>query len=191
MLEEHPFIRRKLDALGLRLNSLALLRNEFEEVHYPKGKIIIKSGRIENQLYFISNGIARIYLQLPSKETTFCFCSEAAVLFSYNSYFTQTPGYENIQLLEDSTLLKISCEKVKVLCEEDLGVANFFNRLIGEELVKTEERFIGSQSQTATERYHDLMNKHPGIIRRVQLGYIASYLGISQVTLSRIRAKLK
>lgn len=181
-------LKEKMFAMGLRHHSFKLLWAELEKIDLKKGKQLIKSGRVEHHLYFILQGIARVYLK-SEKEITFCFCTETDIILSYNSYFNETPGYENIELLEDSTLLKISHKRIKELCSQQLEIANFFNKIIGSELVKTEERLINTQSKTASERYEDLLSLNPSIVNRVQLGYIASYLGISQVTLSRIRAK--
>jgi CRP-like cAMP-binding protein len=183
-------LQDKMLAMGLTNHSFELFWSALEHVNFKKGKQVIKSGRIEHHLYFILQGIARVYLK-SEKEITFCFYTETDVILSYNSYFNETPGYENIELLENSSLLKISHKRVKELCSEDIKIANFFNKIIGLELVKTEERLISAQSRTASERYANLLSSNPSIVQRVQLGYIASYLGISQVTLSRIRAKQK
>ncbi|MFC6100597.1 Crp/Fnr family transcriptional regulator [Olivibacter domesticus] len=181
-------LQEKIFAMGLTNHSFELFWSTLEKVDFKKGKHVIQAGRKEHYLYFIVQGIARVYLK-SEKEITFCFCAETDVILSYNSYFNQMPGYENIELLENSTLLKISHKKIKELCSQDIKIANFFNKVIGLELVKTEERLISVQSKTASERYIDLLSSNPSIVQRVQLGYIASYLGISQVTLSRIRAK--
>lgn len=183
------FLRKRMMTLGLTQTALQSLWDASQLLTIQKGKQLMKAGKIEQYFYFIVKGIARIYIRSLEKEITFCFCAEADVLFSYNSFFNQTAGYETVELLEESCLLRISYKKIKELCERDLSTANFFNRLIGAELVRTEERLISSQSKSATERYADLIETNPQLIQRVQLGYIASYLGISQVTLSRIRAK--
>lgn len=190
MVNKERLLTEKMKGLGLSEPSFSLFYNELEAATYKKGTQIIKANRLEPCLYFILEGIARVYTQTEEKETVFCFCLEADVLLSYNSFFNTSPGYETIELLEDSRLLKISHQKVKALCQHHLAIANFFNRLIGEELVKTETRLISTQSKTATERYHELIASYPSLIQRVQLGYIASYLGVSQVTLSRIRSKV-
>ncbi len=72
----------------------------------------------------------------------------------------------------------------------NLEIANWGRKLAEIELIKTEERFISRQLGTAIDRYKKLLEENPSLINRVQLGYIASYLGISQVTLSRIRTEI-
>jgi CRP-like cAMP-binding protein len=100
-------------------------------------------------------------------------------------------GYENIELLENSELYRLATHNLQKLFLEDVQIANWGRKFAEQELIKTEERFISGQFRTATERYVELLQNNPGLIQRVQLGYIASYLGITQVTLSRIRASIK
>lgn len=189
MDDDVEFLQKRMLTLGLTQPALQSLWEASQLLTFKKGKRLIKAGKIEQYLYFIVKGIARIYIRSVDKEITFCFCAETDVLFSYNSFFNQTAGYETVELLEESRLLRVSYAKIKALCEKDLSTANFFNKLIGVELVRTEERLISSQSKSATERYAEFIKRSPKLVQRVQLGYIASYLGISQVTLSRIRAK--
>ena len=77
------------------------------------------------------------------------------------------------------------------LFSEDIHIANWGRKFAEQELMKTEKRLIAQQFKTATERYQDLIDNSPELLQRVQLSYIASYLGITQVSLSRIRANLK
>jgi CRP-like cAMP-binding protein len=77
------------------------------------------------------------------------------------------------------------------LFETDIAMANWGRRFAEKELIKTEERLISRQFRTATERYQELMQQQPGLLQRVSLGHIASYLGITQVSLSRIRADIR
>ncbi|MEG2100855.1 MAG: Crp/Fnr family transcriptional regulator, partial [Flavobacterium sp.] len=81
--------------------------------------------------------------------------------------------------------------KLQKLFEIDIHIANWGRKFAEKELIKTEERLISHQFSNATERYLELLQNNPQLIQRVQLGYIASYLGISQVSLSRIRAEIK
>ncbi|MBE9466226.1 Crp/Fnr family transcriptional regulator [Dyadobacter subterraneus] len=182
---------KKIRQLGLSENSLSDFISILEKVEYPKGHVLIKAGRIERSVYFVETGIARAYLDKEDREVTFWFGAESDVLLSYNSFFLGLPGYESIELLEDSVLYKISNEVLQKLYSSDLEIANWGRKLVESELIKTEERFISRQFKTATVRYEDFINSYPNVLQRVNLGHIASYLGISQVTLSRIRAELK
>lgn len=157
----------------------------------PKNHVLLREGRVEQKLYFIEKGIARAYCYREDKEITFWFGAEGAVVFSYNSYVADRPGYETVELLEDSIVYSISHAEIRCLFDTHIELANWGRKLAEQELVKTESCFIGLQFQPATERYKNLLESNPQLIQRVQLGYIASYLGVTQVTLSRIRAELR
>lgn len=158
-------------------------------VSFPKGHTLLRSGRVEPFVYFMERGIARAYTKRQRKEITFWFGCEGAVLFSYNSYIHGRPGYETVELLEDCDLYKTDTETLHALFSLTLDLANWGRKLAEQELVKTEQHFVNLLHKTAKERYRDLLQQHPDLLRRVPLMHIASYLGVTQVTLSRIRAE--
>lgn len=157
----------------------------------PKHHVLLREGRVEQKIYFIEQGIARAYCYREDKEITFWFGAEGSFVFSYNSYVRDKPGYETVELLEDSMVYSITHQQIRHLFDTHIAMANWGRKLAEQELVKTESCFIGLQFQPATERYKNLLDSNPELIRRVQLGYIASYLGVTPVTLSRIRAELR
>lgn len=103
------------------------------------------------------------------------------------SYVEKKKGYENIELLEDCELYKLKIDNLIELYLKDIHIANWGRKLAETELLKLESRVISSEFSPARERYDELMNSFPTLIQRVPLKYIASYLGITQVSLSRIR----
>lgn len=171
--------------------SLDKLKEHITEQHFPKGHILLQADKIESVIYFIKKGIARAYSPTDDADITFWFGKEGDPVLSMKSYVANEKGYENVELLEDSELYVLPTRELRQLFEQDIHIANWGRRLAEKELIRTEERLICRQVRTATERYKDLLNDHPDLIRRVQLGHIASYLGITQVSLSRIRAELR
>ncbi|MFY0481621.1 Crp/Fnr family transcriptional regulator [Flavobacterium sp. PLA-1-15] len=161
------------------------------EVRHPKGHILLKAEKTESNLYFIKKGIARACAYRPENEITFWFGKEGDAVLSMKSYVENQKGYEDIELLEDCELYELNIKRLQQLFEEDLPIANWGRKFAEKELIKTEERLISRQFKTATERYTELLQENPDLIQRVQLGHIASYLGITQVSLSRIRAEIK
>ena len=107
------------------------------------------------------------------------------------SYVENKPGYENIELLEACELYELKNRQFKKALSARYSYCQLGRRLAEQELIKTEERLISRQVRAAGERYKDLMKQHPEFLQRIQLGYIASYLGITQVSLSRIRAEIR
>lgn len=172
-------------------SSLSKLTTYFHKESYPKGHVLFQAGTVESKVCFLEKGLARAYCYKGDKQVTFWFGSEGDTIFSYPSYVANKPGYETIELLEDAELYTIELEIVQRLFREDIELANWGRKLAELELIKTEERLISLQFQTGIERYRDFLERSPKLMQRVQLGHIASYLGISQVTLSRIRAEIK
>ncbi|WP_418509982.1 Crp/Fnr family transcriptional regulator [Corallibacter sp.] len=162
----------------------------FEEVSFPKNHLIIRSDKIEKDIFFIKKGIARTFSNFDDCEVTIAFGEEGDTIISLKSYILNQKGYENIELLEDCELYKISTASLQNLFATDIDIANWGRKFAEQELIKAEQRFISNQLGAATERYIELLKKHPTLIQRVSLGLIASYLGITQVSLSRIRANI-
>lgn len=171
--------------------SKELIKNNVTEVFYPKGFCLMEAGKIIPYIYFIKKGIVRAYASTEENDITFWFGSEGQTIISMKSYVEDKPGYENIELLEDCELYKLETENLRKLFSNDIHIASWGRKFAEKELVKTEELIISRQFKTASERYKDLVKYQPGLLKRVQLGHIASYLGITQVSLSRIRAEIK
>lgn len=151
----------------------------------------MEANKIVPYIYFIKKGIVRAYSSTEENDITFWFGSEGETVISMKSYVEDKPGYENIESLEDCELYKLETAHLRELFNQDIHIANWGRRFAEKELIKTEELIISRQFKTALERYKDLMRDKPHLLKRVQLGHIASYLGITQVSLSRIRAEIK
>ena len=164
--------------------SLDRLRQCLTEVSYPKGFRVLESGKVEKNIFFIKQGIVRAYTSVDGKEITFWVGKERATLVSMKGYVNDEPGYETMELMEDSVLYVLERKKLKVLFSEDLHIANWGRRYAEMEL-------ISMLSAIASERYKELLEKEPDLLQRLPLGSIATYLGITQASLSRIRAQIK
>ena len=170
--------------------SKTTLIEKITEISWPKNHILLKTDKVETKIYFIKSGIVRAYSIIDGDEITFWFGKEGETVISMRSYVENLKGYENIELLENCELYVIYISDLQKLYQEDLHIANWGRKFAEKELIKTEERLISRQFRTATERYAELLANNPDLLQRVQLGHIASYLGITQVSLSRIRAKI-
>lgn len=170
--------------------SKALLEARFTETSFPKGHTLMRPNTVERMVYFIKTGSARAYSDLGEAETTFWFGIEGAPLLSMRSYVYGQPGYEYVELLERSELYSIDTGELKTLFSTDLGIANWGRIFAEHELVKTEERLISRQFKAAEDRYLELLQHYPEFILRVPLRHIASYLGITPISLSRIRRRV-
>jgi len=175
----------------LQQKSLKLLTNEMHRIERQKNTVLIDAGQTGRTIYFIQKGIARAYCDGKESQITFWFGLEGDFVFSYNSYINGLPCYESIELLENSVLYELKDEVLQKLFRENIDLANWGRKLAELELIKLEERYIARLFKSASECYGELLSNSPTLIQRIQLGYIASYLGVTQVTLSRIRAETK
>jgi len=158
---------------------------------YPKGHHILEAGKTETNIFFIEKGIARAYIPVDGKEVTFWIGKEGSTIVSLKSYVNNQQGYESMELMENSMLYLLKRKDLHELFKEDIHVANWGRKFAESEFLQTEERLISLLFTTASERYMKLIQNNPELLQRVPLECLASYLGITPVSLSRIRAKLK
>ncbi|WP_442589588.1 Crp/Fnr family transcriptional regulator [Pedobacter sp. AW31-3R] len=175
----------------LKEEHLALLTSQLRRKTYAKNEVIIRANKVEPYLYFIEKGAAMAFSEGIDNKVIFWFGFEGDIMMSYNSYVNQTPGYENIELLEDSVVYELRTDILIDLYNSHTALSNWGRKLAELELIKTEERYIATLFKSAAVRYQELLQHYPSLIKRVQLGHIASYLGITQVTLSRIRSEIR
>ncbi|MFT2009999.1 Crp/Fnr family transcriptional regulator [Pontibacter sp. 13R65] len=160
------------------------------KVEISKNSFLIQEGTVCNNLYFLEKGCLRGYYILDGKEITYWFGFENNFVTSFYSFISRKPGVENIQILEDSTLWGIRSDALNQLFDSHRDLERLV-RIINEQYyIRLEERLMAMQFKTARERYEQLVENSPHILKRISLGQIASYLGISQETLSRIRTQV-
>lgn len=159
-----------------------------EPVTLDRNNALLPFEKVCSHLYFVNSGFLRIYYLKNGREVTEWFADEGGFCFSIESYFTQTPSVLCIEALEPSTVLRISKEGLDRLKKENLAVANLLITMYSGSLVLSQQRMNSIQFESAKERYLHLEKHHPNIILKAPLQYIASYLGITSETLSRIRA---
>ncbi|MFT4093723.1 MAG: Crp/Fnr family transcriptional regulator [Niabella sp.] len=158
-----------------------------EEKIFSKNDYLIRQGRICTHFYFVQYGALRGFYQSNNKEITHWFGFENTFVTSFHSYITNQPAVENIQFLEDSILWAISKKDLTSLFNEFHEIERAVRIIYEQYYIQLEERYVNAQFKTAAQLYTDLLKRAPHILDRVPLGYISSYLGITQETLSRIR----
>lgn len=172
-------------------DSLNRLLTITTSVSYPKGYQIIQAGRVEEYMYLMEKGVVRAYVERDAQDVTFWFGIDNGVVISMNSYVKNRPSYECIDVLEDCHLLRIKTSQLQQLFQEDIHLANWGRKLAENELRNVEKRLLSIQFKSAKEKYLELLEQHSDLLQRVNLGHIASYLGITQVSLSRIRSEIR
>ena len=175
--------------ISIEKETLDILTGHLHPMQVKKKTVLIKPAVKDDNVYIIEKGIARAYLVINGKEVTSWFSKEGELLFSTNSFYGETEGYENerVQILEDATLYYIPISDLEMLCSRYIEISNWLRLLHQKAFVEMERRLIYRLYMSAEDRYHDFYAKKPEIFQRVNLSYIASYLGISNVTLWKLR----
>lgn len=162
---------------------------QWKPMQHPKGHALVREGGVCNHLYYVSKGLVRIYYHKREREITEWLAPDGTFCFSIRSFFERTPSRLIIHLLEPSELLAIHHDDLMRLCDQYHDVEKLFRRMITGSLVLSQIRMESIQFETARQRYQNLLVQFPNLLQRVPLAYIASFLGITQETLSRIRAE--
>ncbi len=162
----------------------------FMHMEYPKNYFLLKQGRLCNHLWFLVQGAVRyFYTDENGKASNVWFSLDDGIVADAPSFVNQKPSEESIQLLEDSELYAIERNSLYSLLQKHHSVALWYIHLIEKFYVsQIEDRTSDLQFLTAKQRYEKLLNQFPDISNRISLGHIASYLSITQETLSRIRS---
>jgi CRP-like cAMP-binding protein len=168
----------------------AALMSIIERKTFKKKARLLSEGEISNQLYFVEEGIARTFYYRGGKEVTFWLAGENEFLGSLASFFSRTPSTKYVETLEDCTLWVFDYDKLEELYSNSKELERMGRLFTSYGITVLEKKFDDFHSLSALERYTLLINKHPKVLQTVSLGIIASYLGISQETLSRIRSQV-
>jgi CRP-like cAMP-binding protein len=154
-------------------------------------EFLLKSGDIARHETFVVKGLLRAYtVDKSGYEHVAMFASEGWWISDLYSFLTQTPGSQNIDALEDSEVLQIEKRDLEKLYLEVPKFDRFFRILLQNAFVANQQRILASISQTAEEQYLAFVKKYPSLEQRVPQHQVASYLGITPETISRIRRGL-
>jgi CRP-like cAMP-binding protein len=159
----------------------------FQDV--PKKTKLIPEGAIAREMFFIRKGIVRLYYTKDGRDITGFIFKENLFASSYDSFLQQRSSVQTLETVEDCELMVMTYERLGRLYEQ-LPKINLLTRKVAE------QRFINAQQilssfilDSPEERYRKFAEQHPDLLLRVPLQYIASFLGITPVSLSRIRKR--
>ena len=158
---------------------------------FEKKKHLLQFHQINKSVHFILSGCVRIYcINDKGEEHTSWLLTEGDLAISVYSFFSQRHSFEAMEALEECVTLEINHTALSELYKRHLEF-NFIGRCLTEQYyIRSEEKANSLRMLSARERYLELLDTKPNLMQRVSLGHIASYLGITQSTLSRIRSKI-
>lgn len=159
-------------------------------VKYYKNDMVQEIGSRCKTIYIVKSGCARIFYYKDGNDITEHFAFENDMIVRAESLFTGQPTSKGIQTLEETEMIAINSSKLFKLYNEYHDIERLFRILFEREYVNSIKRLESLQFNSAKERYSEL-SKNKTLVQKIPLKHIASYLGITQVSLSRIRAEVQ
>lgn len=187
MKEFATFIKSHVD---LGQHDLETIQSSFRERLVAKNKFILKQGQIAANYFYIVSGGFRIFYQHDNKQMTAWIALEGTFFTDLSSMKNQAPSRFNVQAIEDSTILMIPKEKMDRLYSKLPQWQEFGRKVWEDAFLNVVEGAIRFQTMTAEERYLSEM-KNSEFLQRIPLKELASFLGITPTSLSRLRKKIR
>ena len=170
-------------------DTIQLLKDNVTLCHFTKKYQLIKANQYSRSAYFIEKGMTRSYWLVNGEEITTSFSCEGGIVFSMDELYYNKMSEEFVETLEDVVAYKIALSDLIRLFQTNIELANWGRIIHQNEYRRLHRSHKDRLTLSAKERYEEFMQQFPQICQRVQLGYIASYLGITLPTLSRLRSR--
>jgi CRP-like cAMP-binding protein len=162
-------------------------QNLFVEIEIPSKTVLLHAGEISRHLYIVRKGCLRQWFNKDGRDITLQFFFENQPVASIDSFLSNQPGLFTIESIEASKIISISKENFEKLNKSYPELKDKFQDYLFQRFRNYAQLFLSRIKDSPPERYEDLVQNHPEIIQRVPQHYIASYLGITPISLSRIR----
>lgn len=153
-----------------------------------KREFILHQNSVCNEVSYISKGLLRNYYLKDGNEINTCFCMENSIALSLDSLLNRSSSKESIQAIEDSIIISLSYNNLMKLYAIDTKWESLSRLLTEKECLRLSKKAEANSFETAKSKYYNLLKNEPEIIQRVPVQFIASYIGISRETISRIRS---
>lgn len=161
-----------------------IIKNEI----LAKDTTLLEIGNRAKSMFFLQTGLARAFYYHDGRDVTDYFAIDGQFIGAVPSLITGQPSHKGIQLIEESDVFYFLSADFESLCAEHHDLEHAARKLLNFALIEEQQRIESLRFYSMKERYELLEKKYPGIMNRCPLHYIASYLGTSQVSISRIRA---
>ncbi len=168
---------------------VSYLQQIIRKKELSRKEYLLKEGQVCRNIHFIEKGLLRCYYLKDFVEVSSWFMKEKDVCIAVESYYHQQPSQEYIQALEDTVIYSIAFDELQRIYR-NFPAFNYTGRILTERYyMMSEQRSKSMRLQRSHERYDWLMDRYPELMQRVPAKYIASYLGITEVTLSVVRGR--
>lgn len=170
---------------------IEIITSSLKKTTLKKGTILIKEGDFVDNMYYVESGCLRTFhIDIHGKEHTVQFGIKDWWITDYTAYFSSEKAIMNLEILQDCTLYALSKNNRELLYNKIPQIHKFIRIKLERAYAAFQKRILANLSQSATERYLEFINTYPDIEKNVKNYHLASYLGITTESLSRIRKKL-
>jgi len=175
----------------LKPNDLKRIFDAHDKVTFSKGDFLLHEGKMANEYFVLEKGLMRSFVfDFEKNDITTDFFIEGEIVIEVSSLFQRISSQENIQALTDCVLWKIDFGVFQELFHSIESFREWGRGWMSYQLFKTKQRSVEMITKSATERYLKLLKERPQIIQQAPLKQIATYLGITDTSLSRIRKEI-
>ena len=155
---------------------------------YDKGELILETGTVCNQIYFVESGLLKTFFYTDTREFIMRFFSEGNMFTVLDSFLTRQPSTYAVLALEPTHITYLNYADLDQLCVRYHSMETFFRKLLSMAALNMMDRIGNTLEEKAQVAYHRFLKEHGKLLQRISLADLASYLGITQVSLSRIRS---
>lgn len=175
---------------GLNSRDIQLLSDRFKLTTVPQGSHWLEAGEVPKQIAFVQKGCMRYYFKLENGEKTIFFFIENAMFSDYRALLKQEPTHVYIQALEDTELMVVNRHDLNDLYNEYPTIEHAGRMLVERLLISAETRLFAHITESPEKRYLEILEKRPELLQRVPQQHLASFLGVTPVSLSRIKSRI-
>ncbi|WP_047547923.1 Crp/Fnr family transcriptional regulator [Psychroserpens sp. Hel_I_66] len=191
MSVEKEHIMTVFDGLQFTDEEISLLKQKLEIEHYKKGSLIIKSGDLVPHMYFIISGCLRtFYIDDHGKEHTFQFAIKDLWITDFTAFFKAKKALMNLEVIQNATVVKLTHKNRLHLINSIPQIHTYTREKLENAYSDLQLRTLSNLSLSAKKRYLYFIEMHPNFEKEVKNYHIASYLGITTESLSRIRKEI-
>ncbi|MEJ6774570.1 MAG: Crp/Fnr family transcriptional regulator [Flavobacteriia bacterium] len=171
-------------------NEWNILQNLLKERSFKKGEFLVSEGKVENYINLIVEGSCRVYYMKNGIEYNYIIALEDDWISSYKSFTANMPSDENIQAMTNMKVYSVHRDSIKNLASLNLKFSILERYIVNQIINDKTERLRSFVSDTPEERYLKLLKKKPNVVQNISLKFLASYIGITAESLSRMRKRL-
>jgi len=190
-MQDIHFLKNIFSPTDFTEKELDLILPKFKQVKFSKNDFFLQEGKTENQYWFLESGFARSFVNdTNGSDITTNFYSSTDIVIDWSSFFLRNPTRENIQALTDCVCWQLDFETFQQLFHSIETFREHGRRRLVNSYFSLKNHSVSIIADQAKDRYIQLLKEKPHIIQNVSLQYIASYLGVTKYSLSRIRKEI-